>query len=101
MRETRMELHWGRLMRCYVERPPTLDAMFQAAVAADADAEAVVDGSTRLTYRELDRRVDRLAAGLVVARHRQGRSRGGDARQSARGRVSPCLPSRVSAPRWC
>jgi hypothetical protein len=28
-----MELHWGRLMRCYVERPPTLDAMIKAAVA--------------------------------------------------------------------
>lgn len=25
MRDTRMELHWGRLMRCCVERPPTLD----------------------------------------------------------------------------
>jgi acyl-CoA synthetase (AMP-forming)/AMP-acid ligase II len=60
-----MELHWGRLMRCYVERPPTLDAMFKAAVAADADAEAVVDGSTRLTYSELDAFVDRLAAGLA------------------------------------
>jgi long-chain acyl-CoA synthetase len=64
MRETRMELHWGRLMRCYVERPPTLDAMFRQAVAGDAEAEALVDGSMRLTYRELDRRVDRLAAGL-------------------------------------
>ena len=41
MRETRMELHWGRLMRCYVERPPPLDAMFKAAVAVDADVEAV------------------------------------------------------------
>ena len=65
MRETRMELHWGRLMRCYVERPPTLDAMFKAAVAGDADAEAVVDGATRLTYRELDRCVQGLAAGLA------------------------------------
>ena len=64
MPETRMELHWGRVMRCYVERPPTLDAMFKAAVAGDADAEAIVDGSMRLTYRELDRRVDQLAAGL-------------------------------------
>ena len=62
MRETRMELHWGRLMRCYAERPPTLDAMFKAAVAAHPDAEAVVDGATRLTYHELDRRAQGLAA---------------------------------------
>ena len=66
MRDTRMELHWGRVMRCYVERPPTLDAMFRAAAAADPDVEAVVDGSMRLTYRELERRVDRLAAGLAA-----------------------------------
>ena len=72
MRETRMELHWGRLMRCYVERPPTLDAMFKAAVAADGGAEAVVDGSMRLTYLELDRRVDRLAAGLAARGIRTG-----------------------------
>jgi long-chain acyl-CoA synthetase len=60
-----MELHWGRLMRCYVERPPTLDAMFREAVASDANAEAVVDGAVRLSYRELERRVDQLAAGLA------------------------------------
>ena len=66
MYQTRMELHWGRLMRCYVQRPATVDAMFRVAVAADPDAEAVVDGATRLTYRQLDQRVDRLAAGLAA-----------------------------------
>ena len=47
MPETRMELHWGRVTRCYVERPPTLDAMFRQAVGSDAEAVAVVDGPTK------------------------------------------------------
>jgi acyl-CoA synthetase (AMP-forming)/AMP-acid ligase II len=53
-------------VRCYVQRPRTLDAMFRTAVADHPEAEALVDGSTRFTYRELDRRVDRLAAGLAT-----------------------------------
>lgn len=72
MRDTRTELHWGRVMRCYVQRPRTLDAMFGTAVADHPEAEALVDGSTRLAYRELDRRVDRLAAGLATRGVAQG-----------------------------
>jgi long-chain acyl-CoA synthetase len=66
MRETRMELHWGRLIRCYVERPPNVDLMFRAAVARDPEVEALVEGSTRLTYLALDQRVERFAAGLAA-----------------------------------
>lgn len=64
MPPSRMELHWGRLVRCYASRPPTVDALFRAAVERDPAAEAVVDGAGRLTYEALDRRVNRLAAGL-------------------------------------
>src|SRR6266852_4099329 len=64
MSETRMEYHWGRLMRCYVDRPPTVDAMFRQAVARATHAEAVVDGGIRIDYGELDARVDRVAARL-------------------------------------
>ena len=41
MRETRMELHWGRLIRCYVERQPNVDLMFRAAVASDPEVERI------------------------------------------------------------
>ncbi|WP_199577097.1 class I adenylate-forming enzyme family protein [Paraburkholderia xenovorans] len=41
--------------------------MFRAVVARAADAEALVDGTTRLSYRELDRQVDRLADALAAA----------------------------------
>ena len=66
MFEARTEYHWGRVMRCYAERPPTVDAMFRQTVARASDAEAVVDGGIRIDYRELDARVDRVAAGLAA-----------------------------------
>ena len=62
--KTRAELHWGRLFRCYAERPASIDAMFRAAVVRAPDREAVVDGAIRMTYAELDRSVDALAGGL-------------------------------------
>jgi acyl-CoA synthetase (AMP-forming)/AMP-acid ligase II len=59
------EAHYdGRRMQCFAERPANLDALFRASLARVPDAEAIVDGDTRITYAELDARVDRLAAGL-------------------------------------
>jgi acyl-CoA synthetase (AMP-forming)/AMP-acid ligase II len=69
---TRMEYHWGRVMRCFAERPPTVDAMFRQTVARAAYAEAVVDDGIRIDYRELDARVDRVAAGLAARGVRTG-----------------------------
>ncbi|MEY9996255.1 amino acid adenylation domain-containing protein/non-ribosomal peptide synthase protein (TIGR01720 family) [Streptomyces sp. V4I8] len=43
----------------------TITALFERRVAATPDAIAVVCGDTRLTYRQLADRADRLAAGLV------------------------------------
>jgi long-chain acyl-CoA synthetase len=65
MAPTRMELHWGRVIRCYSERPSTVDGLFRRAASEVCDACAVVDGSARLSYRELELRTDRLAAGLT------------------------------------
>jgi non-ribosomal peptide synthetase component E (peptide arylation enzyme) len=61
-----MELRWGRLTRCFSERPKSVEAMFRGAVVADPEAIALVDGDARLTDRQLDRRADELAAGLVA-----------------------------------
>jgi long-chain acyl-CoA synthetase len=66
MFKARTEYHWGRVMRCYAERPPTVDAMFRQTVARVPNAEAVVDGSIRVDYLELDARVERVAAGLAA-----------------------------------
>ncbi|MBT2266109.1 class I adenylate-forming enzyme family protein [Rhodococcus erythropolis] len=42
----------------------TLHELFQAHVATDPSAEAVISGSERITYGELASRVDRIARGL-------------------------------------
>jgi len=41
-----------------------LGGLLKDTVATYADAVALVDGATRLTYAELDQKVDRLASGL-------------------------------------
>jgi long-chain acyl-CoA synthetase len=68
----RSELHAGRVVRCYHPRPAGVFAMFARAVAERPDAEALVFGDLRLSYRQLDERVARLAQGLA----RQGLSAG-------------------------
>jgi amino acid adenylation domain-containing protein/non-ribosomal peptide synthase protein (TIGR01720 family) len=45
----------------------TLTEMLAAQVASTPDGVALVDGDTELTYRELDRRADRLARHLAAA----------------------------------
>jgi O-succinylbenzoic acid--CoA ligase len=63
----RHEVHYGnRVMRCFAERPPHIDAMFRATVAASPDALALVDGDTRLSYAELNGAVEHMAGNLAV-----------------------------------
>ena len=62
----REERHYGaRLMRCFAERPASVNAMLGEAVERRPDLEALVCGTTRLTYSVLDRGVGRLSAGLA------------------------------------
>ncbi|WP_119168671.1 class I adenylate-forming enzyme family protein [Algihabitans albus] len=61
---TRREGHFGdRVVTCFAERPASFDAMFRSAVEAHPDRDAVVDGSRRLSFAELDRLVSATAAG--------------------------------------
>jgi 3-oxocholest-4-en-26-oate---CoA ligase len=46
--------------------PWNLGDLFEAVVDAVPDHEAVVDGATRLTYRQLDERANRVAGGLAA-----------------------------------
>lgn len=63
----RHEVHYGnRVMRCFAERPPNIDAMFHATVTRSPEALALVDGATRLTYAELDRAVENMAGNLAA-----------------------------------
>ncbi len=69
----RRERHFdGRELRCFAERPATLDAVFRAAVARWPDAEAMVTTEARITYAELARAVDRMAGNLSARGLRAG-----------------------------
>ena len=62
---TRYEAHYGdRLVPCYVDRPASIDQLLRDAAARSPDAEALVDGDRRVSYREFDRIAGRVAAGL-------------------------------------
>ena len=63
---TRHELHFGdRVTRCFSERPASVNQMLIDAVNRNPNGEALVDGEERLTWRELQGRVMRCAAGLA------------------------------------
>ena len=64
---TRYEKRYGdRLVRCFVERPPSIDAMFRETVAKHGDEVAVVLGDERVTYREFEARVEAVARNLLA-----------------------------------
>jgi long-chain acyl-CoA synthetase len=63
----RYEAAYGdRIVRCFVERPGSMHALLEKAVAAHGDSDAVVCGDTRWNYRQLDAEVARIAAGLAA-----------------------------------
>ncbi|RRH78195.1 class I adenylate-forming enzyme family protein [Falsigemmobacter faecalis] len=63
----RYETHYGqRLIRCYAERPQSVDAMFREVSARDASRIALVDEDRRISYAELEAMVAAQAAGLVA-----------------------------------
>lgn len=65
---TRVETHYGdRSIRCFVDRPANLDAMFRGTAQANPVQEALVFEGRRLDYATLDAEVDAHARGLVAA----------------------------------
>jgi len=66
MAALRHETHYGnRVVRCFAERPTNIDTMFREAVARAPDRVALVLGDTRVTYRELEEKVEAVAANLA------------------------------------
>jgi acyl-CoA synthetase (AMP-forming)/AMP-acid ligase II len=62
---TRHGLHYGgRIVRCVVERPQSVHAMLEGAVARHPHGTALICGDERVSYLELDDAVGRVAAGL-------------------------------------
>ena len=60
------ETHFdNRKLKCFADRPASVNAMFAEAMLRNPSAEAVVAGTDqRLTYKQLDIRVTEIAAGL-------------------------------------
>ena len=69
---TRLEHHFGRVVRCFVERPESLNAMFAASLARFPERDALVAGDARLNYRQLAARAAAVAANLATAGITQG-----------------------------
>lgn len=65
-RALRFESHHGRVVPCFRDRPRDLNELVAHTVSRYADREAVVDGTTRLTYAALEQRAARVAAGLAA-----------------------------------
>ena len=62
----RLERHFdGRVLRCFSERPSHIDAFFRASVVRFPGKPALIAGGRRITYAELDRMVQDLAANLA------------------------------------
>jgi acyl-CoA synthetase (AMP-forming)/AMP-acid ligase II len=63
----RRERHFGdRVVTCFTDRPPHLDAIFREAVAANPSADAQVLGGERVTYAQLDGQVNTIAGRLAA-----------------------------------
>ncbi|MBL8380904.1 MAG: acyl--CoA ligase [Burkholderiales bacterium] len=63
----RLEAHCGdRLVRCFVDRPASVQAMFDAAIESHGDRDALVFEGRRWTWRELDEVAGRVATGLAA-----------------------------------
>jgi len=62
----REALYGDRVVRCFVERPGSLLAMFDRARAARARHDAVVCEGRRWSYEETGLRSERIAAGLAA-----------------------------------
>lgn len=66
--EMRHELHYKtRVVRTYAARPRNVREMFLSSVSKSPAAEALVEGSRRLTYLELSTEVDTIAGNLQTS----------------------------------
>jgi long-chain acyl-CoA synthetase len=65
-------LFGDRIVRCFVQRPRSFDAMFRASLAAGPGDEAIVFGAQRWTYEQCDRDAAALAGGLAARGVRAG-----------------------------
>jgi acyl-CoA synthetase (AMP-forming)/AMP-acid ligase II len=69
----RLESHYGnRIIRCYANRPRSVDELLVRAATDCPNAVAYVDAGRRRTYAELNATADAVAGGLVARGVRPG-----------------------------
>ncbi len=69
----RREAHFGdRIVRCFASRDGSFHQLLEHALAQAGDREALVCGDERLSWRDLDDRVARIAGGLAARGIRAG-----------------------------
>lgn len=68
----REEVHFGRVMRCYADRPANVWERLSSIISQNPDAVAVVEGSQARTYSGLDHESASLAALLSSSGVGQG-----------------------------
>jgi len=81
----RKEHHWDRVITCYAQRPPNVNAMISQSFEISAERTAVVEGPIRLSYVELEQAVGRLSVALAAKGVVQG------------DRVAVMLPNQLEA----
>ena len=62
----RHEVHFGRMVRCFPDRPAGFHAMLESAVARFPDEEALVCGEARFTWRQFATEAESWAAHLAA-----------------------------------
>src|SRR5688572_8562549 len=66
--EIRHETLFGRVVRCFSQRPRSLWELFTQSMKRDPDAEALLwDADGRMTYSELGQRAESVASALHAA----------------------------------
>jgi long-chain acyl-CoA synthetase len=63
----RQETHYGRIVRCFAQRPAHIDLMLRESVVRVPDRDALVLGEQRISYRALDATIEAVAGNF--ARH--------------------------------
>lgn len=73
MTTVRHETHYGdRVVRCFAQRPATIDVLFRGAAARAPERAALVLGDERMSYHALDATVEAIAANLTARGFRKG-----------------------------
>jgi long-chain acyl-CoA synthetase len=65
--DLRREGHFGRVFRCFRNRPASVHAMFAAAAAAHPGNDALTGEEGSVSYRDLEARTARVAGGMAAA----------------------------------